>query len=249
MVIHVARETYQAGETVVALVDGIETPGRVALVRVERKPGCETAVLVDEQCLGEPYGVVELTLPRCALPTAEGSECALSHAVQVRANGLVAQARLEVSAKARAHLALGYSGRGPLIAGWDARHFHLELDDAELHGGGWIAGRVHRDGPWRSRTIVVRCRCDECWRPDGPVACGGPYWHGHTLWAAEEVIHPDPGTSWMPLRFDLPPDLPPAVEARTIAWRYEMRARLRRNHWPDETAALTPLLYDERADA
>src|SRR5439155_25633950 len=94
VVIHLAREAYLAGETVVALVDGIEAPGRVALVRVERKPGCESAVLVDEQCLGEPHGVVELTLPRCALPTAEGSECALSYAVQVRAKGLVARAGL-----------------------------------------------------------------------------------------------------------------------------------------------------------
>jgi hypothetical protein len=249
VVIHLARKTYVAGDIVVALVDGIEVPGRVALVRVERRPGDESAVLIDEQCLEEPYGVVELTLPRRALPTAVGSECALSYAVQVQANGVVARAGLAVSAEARAHVALGSSGGGPLIAGWGARHFHLELDDAELRGGGWIAGRVHRDGSWRSRTIVVRGRCDECWRPDGSVARGGPYWHAQTLWAAEEIIHPDPDAGWMPLRFDLPPDLPAAVEARTIAWRYEVRARLRRNHWPDETAALTPLLHDERADA
>jgi hypothetical protein len=41
--------------------------------------------------------------------------------------------------------------------------------------------------------------------------------------------------------------LPPAVEARTIAWRYELRARRRVRHWFDETAALTPLLHEDAA--
>jgi hypothetical protein len=76
-----------------------------------------------------------------------------------------------------------------------------------------------------------------------------PYWHARTLWAAEHVVELDPDTRWAPFSFQMPPDLPPAVEARTIAWRYELRARRRRAHRPDETAALTPLLYDERASA
>ena len=247
--IDLARKTYLAGETVVALVDGVGASGWVALVRVERRPCGEDVVLVDEQYLGEPYGVLELTLPSSALPTAAGSGCALSYAVQVRAQGVLARAGLEVSAEAHPHVAMGSSAGDPLVAGWDARHFHLELDDAVLRGGGWIAGHIHRHGSWCSRAIVVRGRCDECWRQRGPTARGAPYWHAQTLWAAEDVIHLDPETRWTPLRFDLPPDLPPAVEARTIAWRYELRARLKRNHWPDETAALTPLLYDERADA
>jgi hypothetical protein len=247
--IDLARKTYLAGETVVALVDGVEAPGPVALVRVERRPCGEGVVIVDAQYLDEPYGVLELTLPHGALPTATGTACALSYAVQVRAHGIVARAGLEVSAEARPHVAMGSSGGGPLIAGWDARHFHVELDEAVLRGGGWIAGRVHRHGSWCSKAIAVRCRCDECWRRTGPAASGTPYWHAHTLWDAEDTVHLDPETRWTPLRFDLPPDLPPAVEARTIAWRYELRARLKRNHWPDETAALTPLLYDERADA
>jgi hypothetical protein len=72
-----------------------------------------------------------------------------------------------------------------------------------------------------------------------------PYWDARTLWAAEDSIRLDPGARWAPFSFGLPRGLPPGVEARTIAWRYELRARRRRTHRPDETAALTPLLFDE----
>jgi hypothetical protein len=245
--IDLARTRYAAGQAVVALVDGATIPTRVALVRVERRPCGESVVLLDEQELEERYGVLELTIPPGALPTAMGTRCALSHAVQVQAHGVIARAGLEVSAEARPHVAKGSSGGDPLVAGWDARHFHLELAGASLRGGGWIAGRIHRHGSWCSRAIAVRARCDECWRPGGAVARGMPFWHARTLWVAEAVIDLDPDTPWAPFSFDLPPGLPPAVEARTIAWRYELRASRRRNHRPGETAALTPLLYDERA--
>jgi hypothetical protein len=245
--IGLARTHYAAGEAVVALVDGLTTPARVALVRVERRPWAEGVVLVDEQHVREPYGVLALTLPPGALPTATGAGCSISYAVQVRADGVIARAGLHVSAEGRPHVAHGSSGGDPLIAGWDARHFHLELREASLRGGGWITGRVHRDGSWRSNAIVVRVRCDECWRPGGPAARGMPYWRGETLWGAEDVVGVDADHPWASFRFDLPPGLPPAVEARTIAWRYELRARRGRRYRPAETAALTPLLYDERA--
>jgi hypothetical protein len=230
---------------VVTLVDGVTVPVRVALVRVERRPCGESVVLVDERYLGDPYGVLELRLPSGALPTATGPECALSYAVQVRGGRTGARAGLEVTAEGHPHVAHGSSGGDPLIAGWDARHFHLELGDAVLRGGGWIAGRVARRGSWGSRAIVVRARCDECWRPDGPAARGMPYWHQQPLWAAEDTIELDPDAPCAPFGFELPPRLPPGVEARTIAWRYELRAHRRRPHRRDETAALTPLLYDE----
>jgi hypothetical protein len=241
--IDLARRRYAAGEAVVALVDGVAGPARVALVRVERRPCGEGAVLLDEQCLGERYGVLELRLPRGALPTATGAGCAVSYVVQVRARGVVARAALEVSAEARPHVAQGSWGWDPLVAGWDARHFHLELADASLRGGGWITGRIHRHGRWCVKAISVHARCDECWRPAGPAARGMPYWQTRALWAAEEVVELDPATRWAPFSFHVPPGLPPAVEARTIAWRYELQARRRRAHRPDETAALTPLLY------
>jgi hypothetical protein len=244
--IDLARTRYAAGETVVALVDRVEAPATIALVRLERWPFGERVVVLDERRLDDPYGVAELRLPTAAPPTATGRVCALSYAVQALAGRRGERAGLEVTAEGHAHVASGSSGGDPLIAGWDARHFHLVLDDAVLCGGGWIAGRLDRDGSWGSRAIVVRLRCDECWRPSGPPARGMPYWDQHTLWAAEDAIELDPGNSRAPFRFELPPRLPPAVEARTIAWRYELRAHRQRPLWRDETAALTPLLYDER---
>jgi hypothetical protein len=246
--IDLARPRYAAGEAVVALVDGGARPARVALIRIERRPSAEAVVLIDEQELGEPYGLLELALPPRALPTATGTRCALSYAVQVRAHGVIARAGLEVVAEARPHVARGSRGGDPLIAGWDARHFHLELGDALLRGGGRIAGRVHRDGGGPTAAIVVSGRCDECWRPPGPAARGMPYWSGRTLWTAQDQVAVGPDKAWAPFCFPLPPGLPPAIEARTFAWRYELRAHRRREHRPDETAALTPLLYDEHDD-
>jgi len=243
--IEVARPRCAAGEPVVALVSGVPLPTSATLVRIERRPSSEAAVLIDEQELVEPSGLVELALPPGALPTATGTRCALSYAVQVRAHGVVARAGLEVVADARPHVAQGSPGRDPLVAGWDARHFHLELGDALLHGGGRIAGRVHLHGRRCATAIVVGLVCDECWRPTGPPARGLPYWSARTLWAAQQHVGVDPDRTWAPFCFPLPPHLPPAVEARTIAWRYELRAHARRQHRLDETAALTPLLHDE----
>ncbi|HWI70423.1 MAG TPA: hypothetical protein VNT55_00595, partial [Baekduia sp.] len=58
--IDLARRCWAAGEAVVALVDGVGGPARVTLVRVERRPCGESAVVLDEQRLADPYGVVEL---------------------------------------------------------------------------------------------------------------------------------------------------------------------------------------------
>jgi hypothetical protein len=246
--IHLGRTRYSAGDTVVALVDGVTPPARVALVRIEARPCGEAIVVVDQQVLREGYGVLELELPRAALPSASGASCSLSYAVELRSGG-IARTGLEVIADRRTHVAVGSSGGDPLVAAWPARHFHLELEDAVLRGGAWIAGRVHRHGSWGSgKTIEVCARCDECWRPGGPVARGMPFWHDQTLWSARELIELGPGVAWEAFTFSLPPGLPPAVEARTIAWRYELRARRRRRPGPDETAALTPLLHDERDD-
>jgi hypothetical protein len=247
--IDLARTRYAAGETVVACVGGVKPPVAVALVRLERRPCGEGVVLVHERELRDPHGVLELALPADALPSATGAGCALSYAVQVRADGLIARAGLEVTAEARPHVASGTSAGDPLNAGWEARHFHLELGDTSLRGGGWIAGRVHRHGSWRPTAIVVRVRCDECWRPRGPAARGMPYWEARTLWAAERSICLDPDTRWAPFSFEVPPGLPPGVEARTIAWRYELRAGRTRAHRPGETAALTPLLFGEEPTA
>jgi len=241
----VARTRYVAGETVVARMLGVTSAVEVALLRVESRPCGDRVVVVANRHLDEPFGSFELTIPPRALPSARGAECALSYVLQARAEGVVARAELEISAEGRPHLESRPLRADPLIANWDARHFHLELSDAVLRGGGRIAGRVHRHGAWRSHAIVVRVRCDECWRRPRPAARGMPYWRAQTLWEAADTVDLDPDTTWAPFSFDLPPGLPPAIAARTIAWCYDLLARQHRRHRPDETAALTPLLHEE----
>jgi hypothetical protein len=115
-----------------------------------------------------------------------------------------------------------------------------------LDGGGRIAGRVHRHGPWGEGTMAIVARCSECWHSSEVPVRGIPQWRQSTLWEAEQTLVLDRDATWTPFGFDLPAELPAAVEARTIAWRYELVARRRVRHWFDETAALTPLLHDHR---
>jgi hypothetical protein len=49
-------------------------------------------------------------------------------------------------------------------AGLPARSFHIELNDAQPVGGGYIAGRVHQHGPRPLGTMAVTVRCTEAWR-------------------------------------------------------------------------------------
>ena len=58
---------------------------------------------------------------------------------------------------------------------------------------------------------------------------------------------------WRAFSFELPDGLPPAVEARSIAWRYEVEARRSVRIGPDDRALITPLasvnvLASPRAD-
>ena len=58
---------------------------------------------------------------------------------------------------------------------------------------------------------------------------------------------------WRGFSFELPDGLPPAVEARSIAWRYEVEARRSVRFGPDDRALITPLasvnvLASPRAD-
>ena len=47
--------------------------------------------------------------------------------------------------------------------------------------------------------------------------------------------------NWRGFSFELPDWLPPAIEARSIAWRYEVEVRRTVRLAPDERAVLTPL--------
>jgi hypothetical protein len=137
-----------------------------------------------------------------------------------------------------------------LISDWDARHFHIERTEAALHGGGQIAGRVHHHGTWPSGVISIDASCREHWRTLAHTARGLPTWEANGLWRLAAPLEiADRDATWAPFDLRLPPRLPSAIEARTIAWRYEIVIRRRMRHGRVETAGRTPLLHEDAAHA
>jgi hypothetical protein len=235
---------YTAGETLTGRVAGARGVDSVALVRAERRPRGERAFVVAR---GEaaPDGTFALEVPDAALPSAAGSRCSLVYRVHA---GELATATVEIDAAARPHLDDSPRCRvDRLIPNWDARRFHIEVSDAALEGGGRIAGRVHRHGPWRGGTLTIDATCRESWRLPPRSARGVPGWGSGWLWRHIERLEVDPDATWIPFDLALPAPLPPAVEARTIAWRYEILVRRRTRSGLGETAARTLLLHEESA--
>ena len=248
--IELDREACAAGESVGGALHGDLGDPRVTLERWEAHSGTTRPFVVSEATSTQPDGSFVLAVPAAALPSATGDRCSLAYAAVVsRGRDMAACAALFVRSSARPHLDTSARMADRLLRTWDARHFHIELATAELRGGGSLAGRVHRHGPWPAGRFGVTARCIECWRC--PI-CGpypAPHWDEHPLWQAQEALVVDPDAHWAPFHFDLPAHLPPAVEARTIAWRYEVLVSRNAHRWPTETAALTPLLYEEPAVA
>ena len=229
-----------AGDTVVGTVAG---GARVAILRVERRPHNIRVLKIAEAPATPPTGAFRLSVPDDALPSTAGERCTCSYLVRARTADAARCMDLVVMATASPHLVSGSWPPDRLLANWDARHFHIELLDAELHGGGRLSGRVHRHATWTAEPIVVTARCLECWTASAPAYRGVPQWHTAPLWEDARPVRVDPDATWAPFGFELPDRLPTAVEASTIAWRYELIARRHVRHWFDETAALTPLLF------
>jgi hypothetical protein len=135
-----------------------------------------------------------------------------------------------------------------LVSSFPGRRIHIELSTAELHGGGQIRGRVHRDRDNAGGALVVIVRCVESWqkspsagrwlpatRPQLPV------WRQEVWFEDSLQLEPLDDAHWRGFAFDLPEELPPAVEARTVAWRYEIEARRAVRFGPDDRAVVTPL--------
>jgi hypothetical protein len=235
-----------AGGIVSGRVAGAVDRVPVLLVRVEHRPHAAAAFAVARGEAAPSTGIFELVVPEHALPSASGMRCSLAYRVQAGEYEALAGAPLEVSAGARPHLDDdGWRRADRLIPDWDARHFHIELSDAALHGGGRIAGRVHRHGAWPAGTMTVDASCRELWRTPIRTARGVPSWSGAWLWRHTAALPVDPDATWTPFELRLPSRLPPAVEARTFAWRYEIFVRRRTRHGRGETAARTPLLHEE----
>jgi hypothetical protein len=237
------RDSCRAGEHVTGTCCGTPAGARVALERHEAQPGGIRRFVIAEAVAAPVDGRFMLAVPAAVLPSVEGDRCALHYAVVTSdAPG----AAVIVHCSGRPHVDTGSRLAGRLLRSWEARHFHIELDTAELYGGGSLSGRVHRHGPWPAGFVAASARCLECWR----FAVLGPHppqWDERLLWQAYRPLALDPDAHWAPFSFRLPDRLPAAVEGRTIAWRYEVLVS-RTAHWlPAETAALTPLLHEEPA--
>ena len=221
----------------------------LALVRRETVPGRLVEVRCAEATLrGTGRRPFALDVPEEALPTARGKECAIAYELEAReplGDGSRASAPVTVAASRRPHLeAAAIASADRLIANAAAKHHHLELADADLRGGGRILGRIHRHGPWASEALIVEATCVEAWRALLPTLAGVPHWERRLLWSAEATVETDQDRMWVPFAFEVPEGLPPAVEARALAWRYEISARRHTRFGVDEYAVLTPLLFE-----
>jgi hypothetical protein len=237
-----------AGGTVDGAVDGPARGAVASLMRVERRPAGVRWQVVAEARSSPVDGSFALTVPPEVLPTAAGERCALAYLVSAGADRRAPCQELVVLASAVPHLDCGSWRADRLLRNFDARHFHIELCEAELCGGGRLVGRVHRHHACPAGRLVVTARCVECWRSAPYAERGVPLWHEVALWEDERALRVSTDSHWARFRFELPAGLPPAVEARTIAWRYELLARGNVNRWLRETAALTPLLHEEPID-
>jgi hypothetical protein len=244
-ILELDRGRCSAGETLLGSLRGRGDDAAVELVRVEQHKQRRCGYTVARAAVSRRAGRFALAIPAGALPTATGRDCALHYLVGPGDARDAPCAELVVVASARPHLDTGPAHLDRLLSSWDARHFHIELAEAGLTGGGRLRGRVHRHGSWAPGPIVVRARCLEVWRTTGPADPRIPQWRHAVLWQQEQPVPIEPESHWAPFCFDLPDDLPPAVEGATIAWRYELLAERGGRHWFKETAALTPLLHED----
>jgi hypothetical protein len=143
----------------------------------------------------------------------------------------------------------------------EARGFGLSLDEAEPVGGGRIAGRVERHNQRRDRRPVsVEVRCDAAWMDVAPELVGrkGIFsWSAYgeirnkfvPIWLDEEVFStqldagPLEEANWRHFEFDLPEELPRALEGTFVAFRWRITAR-RPRRVGSEQASLPLLLVE-----
>jgi hypothetical protein len=239
------RYRVAAGETLAGTVTGATRGEPVELFRIERQPRGLLRLAVAEAPSSAMDGRFALTVPPSALPSATGRRCAVDYVAAAGADQRAPSTRLVVLATAVPHLDPASRHGYRLLRDFGARDFHIELCEADPRGGGTLAFRVHRHGAWPAAGLTVTARCIECWCAASPAARGTPEWREDALWEEKRPLSVVTDSHWARVAFALPEDLPPAVEARTIAWRYELLARATVHRWLSETAVTTPLLYEE----
>jgi hypothetical protein len=239
-----------AGVPIRGLVHGLAEAADVTLLRIESCPSGRLATPISSCVLEPDRGDIpfELPVPLATPPVVAGPRCRLSFAVRAR-SPLSGRRRgqvlvpVEISGGER-HVHETSTRHDRVIASFPARHFHIELADAVLEGGGQIHGRVHvADG---GRAVDVIARCEESWRINFRFRHHRqpPLWRTESLWHDELTVEGDPDRRWHPFAFTIPPGLPTAVEGHIVCWRYEIEARRAARVGPAERAVVTPLRFD-----
>ncbi len=247
----VERTAVRAGETVRGHIEG-GAGTKVVLLRLETSPaGTAATRLTPGEANGE--GDFALEVPATAVPTAHGRKCAIEYVVRTVPDGRNASRDL-TSVQVTGRLEAGrlqesapFADR--MIARYEARRFHIELAEVDVQGGGQLAGRVHLNpGKTVAQGVVVTCRCLEAWRTNGRSIVHNrrqpALWRLETIWSESVPLDWRDGETWSGFRVPVPDALPPAVEARSIAWRYEVEARVRTRLGLSDTAVATPIGFE-----
>ena len=142
-----------------------------------------------------------------------------------------------------------------------AHGFRITLDTAEPWGGGHIEGRVERRGERNDRrSISVRVRCLAAWLDVAPQLLGRkrllswttfgdirnravPIWLDKEVFAEEAQLEPLEQANWQHFTFELPGELPRALEGTFVAFRWTVEAHRPRLVGGD--VAALPLLIEE----
>jgi hypothetical protein len=142
-----------------------------------------------------------------------------------------------------------------------AHGFLITLDTAEPWGGGQIEGRVERRGDRHDRRpILVRVRCLAAWLDVAPQLLGRkrllswttygdirnravPIWLDKEVFADGAELEPLDQANWQHFAFELPAELPRALEGTFVAFRWTVEARRPRLVGGD--VATLPLLIEE----
>lgn len=243
----VATDTAVPGGLIRGQVSG--GPEELRLIRFEGSPA-GTAPVVLARAAPDADGGFELTLPENSAPTFKSTRCSIAYGVRA---GSKRRTRTDPVVPVAVvapleHVSLTESGplHDRMIARFDARHFHLELSHADVQGGGRISGRVHLDRGDPPPVVTVTSRCEEVWRIDRMSLNmkRPPLWNYEGLWQERRELEWPLGQRWLGFDFALPAHLPPAVEASSIAWRYEVEVSRPTRFAMQERAVATPIGFE-----
>ena len=246
-----ASQTVPAGSPLEGEVLGARGTVTVMLRRVEVSPAGSfgRSLGVARLRVDGDASVFELPTPRDAPPPSVGPQCRLGYLVAASDGGSKRRARevaVPVEITGGEHAIHDSMHFDRIVPSQPGRHFHLELADLSLQGGGHLAGRVHVEPELGQGSFSVVARGEEAWRTNIRLRTRRqpPLWDSKCIWEQELTVEFTPDRRWSPFRFDIPGHLPPAVEGHAIAWRYEISAERLPRGLLSNRAVVTPLRFD-----